>query len=49
MRDISEQRRAEEALQRSNRELRAVSSCNQTILRATDEADTSEGDLPHRL
>ncbi len=29
--------RAEEALRRLNRELRAISNCNQTLLRATDE------------
>jgi PAS domain S-box-containing protein len=35
--DITERKRAEEALRRSNRELRALSDCNQTLLRATDE------------
>ena len=35
--DITERKRAEEALQRLNRELRAISSCNQTLLRAVDE------------
>jgi PAS domain S-box-containing protein len=35
--DISERRRAEEALRRLNRELRAVSTCNQILLRAVDE------------
>ncbi len=30
-------KRAEEALRRLNRELRAISNCNQTLLRATDE------------
>jgi hypothetical protein len=35
--DISERKRAEEALRRLNRELRAISDCNQTLLRATDE------------
>ncbi len=35
--DISERKRAEEALSRSNRELRAISDCNQVLLRATDE------------
>jgi PAS domain S-box-containing protein len=35
--DITERKRAEEALCRSNRELRAISNCNQTLLRATDE------------
>ncbi|HVO63685.1 MAG TPA: PAS domain S-box protein [Terriglobales bacterium] len=35
--DISERKRAEEALSRLNRELRAISYCNQALLRATDE------------
>ncbi len=35
--DISERKRAEDALRRLNRELRAISNCNQTLLRATDE------------
>jgi len=35
--DITERKRAEEALRRSNRELRALSDCNQVLLRATDE------------
>jgi PAS domain S-box-containing protein len=35
--DITERKRAEEALRRLNRELRAVSNCNQTLLRATEE------------
>ena len=35
--DISERKRAEEALSRSNRELRAISDCNQVLLRATEE------------
>jgi len=34
---ISEQRRAEDALWRLNRELRAISSCHQTLMRAIDE------------
>ncbi len=34
--DITERKRAEEALRRLNRELRAISDCNQTLLRATD-------------
>jgi PAS domain S-box-containing protein len=44
--DISRRRRAEEALKnseqakaRANRELRAISICNQTLLRATNERD----------
>ena len=41
--DITERKRAEEALHRINRELRAISNCNQTLLRATDEQSlTSE-------
>ena len=35
--DITERKRAEEAQTRLNRELRAISDCNQTLLRATDE------------
>jgi PAS domain S-box-containing protein len=35
--DITERKRAEEALRRSNRELRALSNCNQILLRETDE------------
>jgi hypothetical protein len=35
--DISERKRAEEDLRRLNRELRAISDCNQVLLRATDE------------
>jgi len=35
--DITEQKQAEEALGRLNRELRAISNCNQVLLRATDE------------
>jgi PAS domain S-box-containing protein len=35
--DITEHKRAEVALRRLNRELRAISNCNQTVLRATDE------------
>ena len=37
VRDVGEERRTEAALQRSNRELHALSSCNQTLLRARDE------------
>jgi PAS domain S-box-containing protein len=36
--DVTEQKQAEEALRRLNRELRALSECNQTLLRATDES-----------
>lgn len=35
--DITERKLAEEALHRSNRELRAISNCNQVLLRAVDE------------
>jgi PAS domain S-box-containing protein len=36
-RDLSERRRAEEALNRLNRELHAISNCNQTLMKAEDE------------
>ena len=36
-RHITERKRAEENLRRLNRELRAISDCNQALLRATDE------------
>ena len=36
-RDVTERERAEEALRRINRELRAISDCNQALLRASDE------------
>lgn len=35
--DISERKRAEHALNRLNRELRAISNCNQVLMRAEDE------------
>ncbi|MGO9569900.1 MAG: PAS domain S-box protein [Desulfomonilaceae bacterium] len=35
--DISDRKRAEEALRRLNRELKAISNCNQILLRAVDE------------
>ncbi|HOU15074.1 MAG TPA: PAS domain S-box protein [Anaerolineae bacterium] len=35
--DMTERKLAEEALHRSNRELRAISNCNQVLLRAVDE------------
>ncbi|MGO8731773.1 MAG: PAS domain S-box protein, partial [Terriglobia bacterium] len=35
--EIAERKRAEESLHRFNRELRALSECNQTLMRATDE------------
>jgi PAS domain S-box-containing protein len=37
VRDITERKQSEIALQRLNRELRAISNCNQTLLRADDE------------
>ncbi|MCX7173250.1 MAG: PAS domain S-box protein [Proteobacteria bacterium] len=37
--DITERKLAEEALHRLNRELRAISSCNQVLMRAEDEQD----------
>jgi PAS domain S-box-containing protein len=36
--DITERRRAEEALRRANRAYRVLSDCNQAMVRATDEA-----------
>ncbi len=36
-RDLSERHRAEEALHRLNRELRAISNCNQALMKAEDE------------
>lgn len=36
-RDITERKRAEETLRRMNRELRAISNCNQIMLRAASE------------
>jgi PAS domain S-box-containing protein len=35
--DVTERKRAEESLRRLNRELRAVSNCNQTLMRAEEE------------
>src|SRR5271166_1051779 len=40
--DITERKHAEEALRRLNRELRAISNCNQALLRATDEQSLLE-------
>jgi PAS domain S-box-containing protein len=40
--DITKGKRAEEALRRLNRELRAISNCNQALLRATDEQSLLE-------
>ncbi|CAG0980402.1 partial Sensor protein FixL, partial [Anaerolineae bacterium] len=37
MQDITERKRAEEALRRLNRELQALSNCNQVLIRAEDE------------
>ncbi|MGO9570423.1 MAG: PAS domain S-box protein [Desulfomonilaceae bacterium] len=37
VRDITERKRSEEALSRLNRQLQAVSNCNQVLLRALDE------------
>lgn len=37
-RDVTERKRAEELLRRSNRALVAISGCNQAMIRATDEA-----------
>jgi PAS domain S-box-containing protein len=37
IRDISEQKQSEKAMLQLNRELRAISNCNQTLLRAVDE------------
>ncbi len=37
--DISADKRAEAALRRSNRELQALTTCNQALLRATDESE----------
>ena len=39
---LSQVRAAEEALHRLNRELQAISNCNQTLLRATDEQSLLE-------
>lgn len=35
--DITERKRSEETLNRLNRELRAISNCNQVLMKATDE------------
>jgi len=40
--DITERKRAEETLRHLNRELRAISNCNQVLLRATDEQSLLE-------
>ncbi len=36
--EVAERKRAEEALHRLNRELRAISNCNQVLMKAQDEA-----------
>ncbi len=41
--DVTERREAELALRRTNRSLRTLSSCNQTLVRATSEPDLLEG------
>jgi PAS domain S-box-containing protein len=45
-RDITERKRAEVALQRLNRELRAITNCNQILIRAEDE-QTLLNDICH--
>ncbi len=40
--DITERKQAEETLRRLNRELRAISNCNQVLLRASDEQSLLE-------
>ena len=40
--DITDRKRAEEAFGRLNRELRAISNCNQILLRASDEQSLPE-------
>src|SRR5271157_5388668 len=40
--DITKRKHAEETLRRLNRELRAISNCNQALLRATDEQSLLE-------
>ena len=41
--DVTERRQAELALRRTNRSLRTLSSCNQTLVRATSETELLEG------
>lgn len=41
--DVTERREAELALRRTNRSLRTLSSCNQTLVRATSETELLEG------
>ncbi len=41
--DVTERRQAELALRRTNRSLRTLSSCNQTLVRATSESELLEG------
>jgi PAS domain S-box-containing protein len=37
-RDVTERKQSEEALRRVNRELRAITDCNEVLMRATDES-----------
>jgi len=48
-RNITERKQAEETLRRLNRELRAISKCNQILVRAEDEQTLLIRHLPHRL
>jgi PAS domain S-box-containing protein len=41
--DVTDRRQAELALRRTNRSLRTLSSCNQTLVRATSETELLEG------
>lgn len=42
-RDVTERKQAEQAQRRLNRQLRAISSCNQALIRATDEQALLDG------
>ena len=44
-----ERKHAEEALRRLNRELRAISKCNQVLVRAEDEQKPAQRHLSHHL
>jgi len=48
VRDITERKWAEKALQKLNRELQAITSCNQALIRAHDEASLLE-DICHTV